>query len=659
MTLFDEYVDLLEQVRRHNFLYFQKSQPEISDYAYDLLIKQIETIEKEHPDWVSPDSPTRKVGGAPSQGLSQFKHEVPMLSLSNTYSREEVEGFLKRIEKFVSGESVEYCVELKIDGVAVSIQYEEGKLVRGVTRGDGAVGDDITANIKKIESLPHLLSHKASIEVRGEVFIPKLVFVEMNRSREKEGLATWANPRNAAAGSLKLLDAEKAAERNLSLMLYSAIGSGKELQSDIFSYLKELGLPTFSESQFAICRTVDDIFKYVDAVQTMRKTLPFEIDGVVIKVNRFDHQKKLGATAKSPRWATAYKFAPEQVETVIEAISVQVGRTGVLTPVAHLKPVFLAGSTVTRSTLHNREEVMRKDVREGDTVVIEKGGDVIPKVAHVIVSKRPLGTEPWVMPERCPICNTKVIQREEEVAVRCPNQAKCRGQNLQRLTFFASKKAMNIDHLGSKIVQKLVDAGFVTQISDFYRLTEAELSTLEGFKEKSIKNLLNSLQTSKKPTLAQFIFAIGIPYVGQRTAQILADVCGTVDALTQLSEEALLSMDGVGPKVARSVVDFFQVPLHQEEMQAFHSLGITPVSEKRGIKGHAFSGKTFVLTGTLLTLTRDEAEKLIQDRGGEIAAKVSKKTHCVVVGEKPGSKYQIAKDLGIQILDEDTFKKMI
>ena len=659
MTLFEDYLNLLEEIRRHNALYFQKSQPEISDYAYDLLLKRAEKIEKEHPDWVPADSPIGKVGEASSQELAQVKHLFPMLSLNNTYSREEVEQFIQRVEKSLSGRSVDYCVELKIDGIAVSIRYEKGRFVQAVTRGDGRFGDDITANVRKIHSLPQVLLKEMSLEVRGEVFLSKQRFIGMNQTREEMGLPLWANPRNAAAGSLKLLDPKEVERRHLSLILYNTIGSGSDRQSDLLVLLKQLGLPTFSHSQFKVCQTVDEIFAFVDAVEEARDTLPFEIDGVVIKVNRLEDQEYLGATAKSPRWATAYKFAPEQVETVVENICVQVGRTGVLTPVADLKPVLLAGSTVTRATLHNQEEITRKDIREGDTVVIEKGGDVIPRIAHVVLAKRLPHSKPWVMLERCPICNAEVIQKEKEVAIRCSNRVSCSGQHLRRLTFFASKKAMNIDHLGPEIVKKLVEAGLVTQMSDFYRLTESALATLEGFKEKSIQNLLKSLELSKKTTLARFIFAMGIPHVGQGTAEAVANVSGTIQALLEMREEDLLSIDGVGEKVAHSIVEFFQTPLHRKEIKTLLDLGVEPKGGKETIREHPFNGKTFVLTGTMHAFTRNEAEQEIKKRGGKIAAKVSKKTDFVISGENPGSKYQIAKDLEIQILDENVFKKII
>ncbi|MBF5058550.1 NAD-dependent DNA ligase LigA [Candidatus Neptunochlamydia vexilliferae] len=655
----DDYLKLLEEIQKHNELYFQQSTPEISDYEYDLLVKQVEKIEEKHSEWVPADSPTKRVGEMPTKGFVQVKHTHPMLSLSNTYSKEEVADFFKRVDKNLEGRAVEYCVELKMDGVAISLHYEKGKLVRGVTRGNGKRGDDITANVKTIRSIPHELKEAVTLEVRGEVFIPQRDFIEMNREREEEGETPWSNPRNAAAGSLKLLDSKEVAKRKLDIVTYNAIADGLEKQSDVHTYLKKLGLPVGEEKHFKVCQDVDEILAFADTIEKERTKLPFEIDGIVIKVNSLRYHDILGATAKSPRWATAYKFAPEQAETMIEAISVQVGRTGVLTPVADLKPVPLAGSTISRATLHNEEEVLRKDIREGDTVIIEKGGDVIPKVVRVLTEKRPSDSKPWTMPEACPVCHSPVTRKEGEVAVRCPNKTACGGQNLRRISFFASKNAMDIDHLGPEIVKKLIELGFVTRISDLYRLTEEELAQVEGFKEKAIANLLKSLENSKKTTLARFIFAIGIPFVGEGTAQLLADSAESIEKLSEMGKEELCNIDGVGDKVAASIVTFLDDPAHQKELDDLLDLGVQPTAQMKKIVGHSFAGKAFVLTGSLEGLTRSEAGNLIKERGGKVSGSVSKKTDYVLVGEDPGSKYDKAKTLGITILDEETFQKML
>ncbi len=655
----DEYLVLLKEIQKHDELYFQASQPEITDYEYDLLVKKVEKLEEKHPEWIPGDTPTKRIGEMPTKGFVQVKHEYPMLSLSNTYSKEEVIDFIKRVDKNLEGREVNYCVELKIDGVAMSLRYVEGILVRGMTRGNGKKGDDITTNVKTIHSIPHELKEKVTLEVRGEVFIPKHDFIEMNREREEAGDVTWANPRNAAAGSLKLLDHTEVIKRKLDIVVYNAIGSGLSLQSEIHAYLKKLGLPIGNDKHFQVCKNVNEIFIFANCIEAVRAELPFEIDGIVIKVEELRYHDMLGATAKKPRWAAAYKFAPERAETVIKTINVQVGRTGVLTPVANLKPVSLAGSTITRATLHNEEEVARKDIREGDSVVIEKGGDVIPKVVEVLTARRPSGLKSWTIPDQCPVCGSKVVRREGEVAVRCPNKATCGGQNLRRISFFASKNAMDIDHLGPEIVKKLIEMGFVSTPSDLYRLTEKELEQIEGFKEKSIENLLKSIKKSKKTTLARFIFSIGIPYVGEGTAELLADAAGSIKKLSEMLEEEFCGIDGVGSKVASSIVDFLGSELHQTEVAALLELGVTPIAQMKKIEGHAFAGKTFVLTGSLDGFSRTEAGTLIKERGGRVSGSVSKKTDFVLVGADPGSKYDKAKDLGVAILNEATFQKML
>ncbi|NGX50632.1 MAG: DNA ligase [Chlamydiae bacterium] len=654
-----EYLRLLEEIKKHDALYFQKSQPEITDYDYDLLVKRVEKIEADHPEWVPEETPTRRVGERSTKGFKQVKHEHPMLSLCNTYSEEEVADFIKRVEKGLERERVDYCVELKMDGVAISLKYEKGELVRGVTRGNGRRGDDITANIKTIPSIPHQLKEKVSIEVRGEVFIPKEDFAELNLEREEAGDLTWANPRNAAAGSLKMLDSAVVAKRKLDIVVYNAIGEGLKTQSEVHAHLKKLGLPVGNTEFFTVCKTVEEIFAFADKIEALRPNLPFEIDGIVIKVNSLRDHDILGATAKSPRWATAYKFAPEQAESVIEEITVQVGRTGVLTPVATLKPVSLAGSTIARATLHNEEEVMRKDIRIGDTVIIEKGGDVIPKVVRVEVEKRPAKSDPWTMPASCPICGTELVRTEGEVAVRCPNTRECGGQKLRRMSFFVSKNAMDIENLGPEIVKKLSESGLLSDLSDIYRLTEEDLAQIEGFKERSIQNLLASIEKSKKSTLSRFIFAIGIPYVGAGTAQFLADEAGSIEKLSQMSEEELCEIEGVGEKVARSVLSFLEDATRQKEIAALLSLGVKPEAAYKKIAGHSFAGKSFVLTGSLESMTRSAASELIKERGGRVSGSVSKKTDYLLVGESPGSKYQKALDLGVEVLDEKAFQKKL
>lgn len=664
MSTKQEYQRLIREIKKHNHLYFDENRPEISDYEYDFLVKKVEAIEGEHPDWVSLDTPTIQIDEQPTRGFKQVRHEVPMLSLANTYSKEELTDFVKRVYKRLERKNVEFCVELKMDGVAISVHYENGKLIRGVSRGNGRRGDDVTANIKTICSIPHVLEGKdipPLIEIRGEVFIPKKDFFYLNASREEAGEIGWANPRNAAAGSLKLLDSSEAMKRKLDIIFYHLVTSNQKIktQAENHEFLKALGVPIGQEKHFALCKSLEEIFIFADRIEKERPFLPFEIDGIVVKVNSLSDQDRMGATGKSPRWAVAYKFAPEQAETTIEEIEVQVGRTGVLTPVAKLQRVSLAGSAISRATLHNEEEISRKDIRIGDRVIIEKGGDVIPKVVRVIQSKRPKNSKKWEMPEECPICSSKVIRKEGEVAVRCPNRRECGGQNLRRMSFFVSKNAMDIDHLGPEIVKKLVELGFVSHFSDFYYLTEGELAQVEGFKEKSIHNLLRSIEKSKNVTLARFIFAMGIPSVGEGTAQLLAETAGSIDHFLQMTEEELCDIEGVGEKVAHLVETYLKDQSHLKEIQRLLDVGVRPIAELKKVRDHPFEGKVFVLTGGLQKLSRREASNLIKERGGKVSNSVSKKTDYVVLGEDPGSKYERAQKLKIKTLDEEAFTKLL
>ncbi len=661
MTTKKEYEQLTRTIQKHDQQYYEKAKPIISDYEYDQLLKTLEKLEKEHPEWVEATSPTQTVQDKPTKGFKQVKHSVPMLSLSNTYSKEEVADFVKRVEKLLGKQDIQYSVELKMDGIAVSARYENGHFVRGVSRGDGKQGDDITKNLKTIETIPEVLTGKQipeHIEVRGEAYLSLKQFAKLNEERGE----TWANPRNAAAGSLKLLDTSETARRKLEIVFYGIAEDPTQTiktQGEVHHYLKELGLPVCDDKHYKVCKSVDEIIHFADEMEKLRPTLPFEIDGIVIKVDRLRDHDLLGTTGKSPRWATAYKFAPEQAISKIEDITVQVGRTGVLTPVAELTPTLLAGSRISRATLHNEEEVARKDIRIGDTVTIEKGGDVIPKVVSVDKSKRPNNAHSWKMPTECPFCGEKVLRKEGEVAVRCSNRS-CGGQNLRRLIFFASKKAMDIDNLGSKVVEKLIDLGLLSHLSDIYRLTAEDLSELEGFKEKSIQNLLSSIENSKKVTLARLLFALGIPFVGEGTAELMADYAGSLEKLEKITEEELLSIEGIGDKVAASVVAYFQNESHLKEIDELIELGLQiESSKKKKISGHDFEGKTFVLTGALEGYTRQEATNLIKERGGKVSGSVSKKTDYVLAGDDPGSKYDKAQALGVAILTEPDFKKII
>jgi DNA ligase (NAD+) len=657
-----QYIELVEKLLEHDKHYYEEAKPVISDYEYDQLLKALQAFEIKHPKLIHPDSPTHRIGEALTEGFKHGKHRVPMLSLANTYSEDELAHFIHRTEKLTGKKKLSYTCELKIDGTAISLTYEKGRLTRALTRGNGIQGDDVTANIKTIKSVPlHLKGNVPDlIEIRGEVFMSVSTFAALNEKRQEEGHEPWANPRNAAAGSLKLLDPKEVSKRRLQLLCYG-IGAGHEIASsqfEIHHQLKKWGLPTSPEKTFAKVDEFSQIMVFADRILELRPNLPFEIDGIVLKVDDLSLYEELGVTGKSPRYACAYKFAPEQAETILEGITVQVGRTGVLTPVAELKPVFLAGSTISRATLHNQDEILKKDIRIHDHVIIEKGGDVIPKVVRVVMSKRASHAEKWHMPKECPICQTPVIHVPSEVAFRCPNPG-CAGQRLKQLIFFASKPAMNIEHLGDKVMEQLVEMGLVTAYPDIFTLEKEDLLQLEGFKEKSADNLLQSINKAKKTTLDRFILAIGIPHVGAQTARDLAATSGSIDKLIEMLEEELLAIDGIGEKVAEAIVSFFDNPIHIQQILECLSYGIQLQSPERISSGSPFQDKTVVITGTLEHYTRDEAAEEIRKRGGKVSSSVSKKTDYLLLGEDPGSKYDKAKKLGVPILSEKEFTDLL
>ncbi len=659
-----DYEKLCQEVWRHNYLYYVEHKPEISDEEFDHLLKRLEDIERQHPEWVTPASPTRRVGEALTKGFKTVAHRIPMLSLANTYSKEEVAQFIARVEKLTGHKNPKFSVELKMDGIAVSAAYREGVFVQGVTRGDGQKGDDITANMRTIPSLPLRLYGEnvpEFLEIRGEVFLSHSEFERLNREKREAGEELWANPRNAAAGSLKLLDPREVSRRKLSCVFYGiAEAKGVKLSSQDEShlFLKSLGLPVLDMQ--ASCTTLEEIFQFAEKVHHVRSHLSFDIDGIVIKLDSIKDQEALGASGKSPRWAVAYKFAANQAETKILQITVQVGRTGVLTPVAELDPVFLAGSTIARATLHNYDEIERKDIRIGDTVTIEKGGDVIPKVVSVNLDYRPIDSKKWHMPSECPSCFTKVVKVEGEVALRCPNHLHCPEQQLRRILFFASKDALDIENFGEKVGEQLFKKGFVKRPSDIFALTAEQISQLEGFKEKSIQNLIESIEKAKKPPLARFILGLGIRHIGAQTADLLAVKSGNIEKLMEMDKTQLMAIEGIGEKVADAVLDFFRDPLQKSEIVALLSNGVTPMPPQAAhFVGHPFEGKSFVLTGSLETMTRTEASALIKERGGKVSDSVSKKTDFVVAGQDPGSKLEKAKSLGIKILSEQEFKNSL
>jgi len=662
MSDYERYQQLCKEVWEHNRRYYVEHMPAISDEEFDFLLKEIERIEEKHPEWTLPDSPARRVGEELTEGFETVEHKVPMLSLQNTYSEEEVEDFIQRIERMSGVSNHRFCTELKMDGIAVTLIYEKGVFIRGMTRGDGKRGDDITVNLKTIRSLPLRIYGDVPdlLEVRGEVFMPRSTFQKLNEEKEAEGAEPWANPRNAAAGSLKLLDPKLAAKRGLKIFFFGIAQQEPEKvgsQFDAHRYLNRLGFPTTPE--VALSSNLEEIFQFAERIEKSRNTLPYEIDGIVIKLDRFQDQRRLGSTGKNPRWAIAYKFSAEKAKTKVLGIIVQVGRTGVLTPVAELKPVFLAGSTISRATLHNEDEVKRKDIRVGDTVVIEKGGDVIPKVDRVVEEERPEDAFRWEMPKQCPICGSEVVRPSKEVAVRCPNPS-CQQQHLRKLIYFAGKSGMDIEHLGEKVVTQLFEKGLLKSPSDFFRLDEEKLSEVDGYKEKSVQNVLNSLEESKEVSLHRFIMALGIPHVGSGVAELIAAKAGDVERLLKMSKEELTAIEGIGEKVADAVTGFFQQKENRQEIQDLLLLGVKP--KKRTVKTyteHPFQGKTFVLTGTLSHYTRQSASSLIKERGGKVTGTVSKNTDYVVYGENPGSKKDKAEKLGVSLLSEKEFENSL
>lgn len=660
MTTKHQYEQLCELIWHHNRLYYVEHSPEISDEEFDLLYQRLEKIEQEHPEWISSSSPTQRVGESLTESFKTVAHRTPMLSLANTYSKEEIAEFIQRIEKLQHNKSSGFSAELKIDGIAISAIFEKGLFVCGVTRGDGRKGDEITANMRTIKNFPlQLYGNEVPdyLDLRGEVFIPQMIFQKLNKQKMEAGEVLLANPRNAAAGTLKLLDSREVAKRGLAIVFYGVAeeSSGSIIrQTQVHPFLRSLGLPTLEYT--AYCKTLDEIWQFAEQIRETRASLQYQIDGIVIKLDDLHDQKRLGNTGKNPRWAIAYKFAAQQATSQIKKITIQVGRTGVLTPVAELQPVFLAGSTISRASLYNEDEVQRKDIRIGDWVIIEKGGDVIPKVVSVDLLKRPPDACPWQMPSNCPFCGTEVLRIAGEVAVYCPNKKGCPEQKIRRLIYFSGKEAMDIDHMGEKVIFQLAEKGFISFPSDIYTLTEKQLSQLTAFKAKSITNLLQSIERSKEVPLDRFIMALGIKHVGSGMAELLATKTGSIMQLSQMTEEQLKEIQGVGDKVAKAIVEYFSMKDNQVEIDRLLSLGVIPQSQQiRQFTHHPFQSKQFVLTGSLKHYTRSTAATLIKERGGKVTDAVNKKTNYIVAGTDPGSKLEKGKELGIKILNEEEF----
>ena len=652
---------LRKEINYHNYRYYVIDDPVINDTEYDMLLKELIDLEKKYPELITPDSPTQRIGEELIGGFPTVTHSVPMLSLENTYSEEELREFDKRIAKLLSGERYDYAVELKIDGFAVSLEYTDGKFTRGSTRGNGIVGDDITQNLKTIKSIPlQLLTEDKSLmnlDIRGEVFMPRKVFEKLNRERGKRGEPLFANPRNAAAGSIKNMDPRVVAERKLDIFIHTVVQPHPfKTHIESIHKLKEIGFKVTPVLEYA--RNIDEVIKICKKWQPKRDRLDFDIDGMVVKINDFEQHKKLGETIKSPRWSFAYKFPAEQAVSRIKDIELHVGRTGVVTPVAILEPVHLAGTTVSRSTLHNQDEIKRKDIRIGDYVIVEKGGEVIPKVVKVITTKRTGKEKVFKMPDVCPVCGSKLFQQQGEVAVRCINLS-CPAQIKGRIEHFASCSAMDIEGLGEMLVNQLVDKGLIKSFSDIYHLDMDALVNLERMGKKSSLNLLNAIEKSKERGLARVLFGIGIRYVGIKAAKVLASHFHTMDKLMKATYEELESIKEIGPVMAESIVNFFKEKENIRVINELKRCGVKMESTIKVAKETPMAGKTFVLTGSLKDFTREEAKEKIELLGGKVLSSVSKKTDFVVVGENPGSKYDKAKNLGIKMIDEEQFKKML
>jgi DNA ligase (NAD+) len=704
---------LREEIRKHDRLYYQDAAPIISDREYDRLYKELVDLETQFPDLRTPDSPTQHVGGKPLEAFAQIQHVAPMLSLDNTYSEEEVVNFYKRIKRLLPDEKIPVVIEPKVDGVAVSVMYEKGQLKYAATRGDGLVGDDITQNIKTIRSVPYQLRGDAPdvFEVRGEAYLDKAGFEKLNRERKAAGLPLFANPRNAAAGSLKHLDPKTVAQRPLGIVFYgtgAVQGAEVDLHSKIFKLFKKLGLPT--HEKWWVADSIDEILKAIRDLDQIRHDFPYQTDGAVIKVDALALRERLGFTAKSPRWAIAYKYAAERVETRLQDIIIQVGRTGILTPVAELEPVLVSGSTVARATLHNEDEIKRKDIRIGDTVVIEKAGEVIPAVVEVVKSKRPRATKPFDFAKhihgKCPVCGGPIRRDPEFVAWRCENLY-CPAQTIRRAEFFAARSALDIESIGGIVADKLVERGLVREPLDLFELNVEQLAKLNlgteevprVFGEKNATKAINTIQRARTLPLSRWLFALAIPDVGKTTATQLARFHDTIQDVSnshllrdvvdyhekrddkksaeEIADRLIKSgfakpskskagktgiVTEVGPVVAHSVLHFFASPAGKKILRRIDELGIEPKSEKVSTTKAAelpLSGKTFVLTGTLPSMTREEATEKIEALGGHVTGSVSKKTDFVLAGAEPGSKFDKAKELGVKILEEAEFRKML
>ncbi|EMF0079591.1 NAD-dependent DNA ligase LigA [Enterococcus hirae] len=649
--------ELRSRLNRWSREYYVEDKPTVEDYVYDQEYAELVAIEEQYPDLITSDSPTQRVGGKVLSGFEKVTHDIPLYSLNDVFSKDELFAFDQRVQKAI-GRPVDYCCELKIDGLSVSLRYENGEFVRGATRGDGTVGENITENLKTVRSVPLKLKDAISIEVRGECFMPKKSFVQLNQAREAEGKDIFANPRNAAAGSLRQLDSKITAKRNLDTFLYTVADFGPmkaTTQYDALEELEQIGFHTNHEKR--LCHSIDEVWSFIEEYHEKRMDLTYEIDGIVIKVNEFSLQDQLGFTVKAPRWATAYKFPPEEVETKIEEIEWTVGRTGVVTPTAIMTPVRVAGTTVSRASMHNGDYIKLKDIRLNDIVRIYKAGDIIPEVAQVVLDQRPADSEPYVLPTHCPICHSELVHLDEEVALRCINP-KCPAQIKEGLNHFVSRNAMNIDGLGPRVLAQMYDKQLVTDVADLYKLTEEELLTLDKIKEKSANNILTAIHDSKDNSVERLIFGLGIRHVGSKAAKILAEHFGDLETLSKSDFESIIALDTIGDTIADSVVTYFSNEEVHDLMSELKQAGVN--FEYKGIRSSQietiespFKEKTVVLTGKLTRFTREEAKETIENLGGKVTGSVSKKTDIVVAGEDAGSKLTKAQELGIDVWSEE------
>jgi len=658
---------LREKIRHHEYRYFVLDDPEISDAEFDLLMNELKKLEAEHPSLITPDSPTQRVGGSPREGVVKAAHSSPMLSLDNTYNVEDLRAWEHRVHQLTGREDIDYVCELKLDGMSLALIYENGRLARGITRGDGTVGEDVTLNVRTVRSVPLSISKEKlkssglppDFEVRGEMLMPIAAFKRMNEEREKQGLSLFANPRNATAGTVRQLDASITAERRLDYFSYMLLVNGRAHFDRHWQTLNALEAAGFKvNSSRKLAHNFGEVWDFIGQQQERREKLPYEIDGVVVKVDRIGLQDELGFTGKAPRWAIAYKYAARSAVTQIENIVPQVGRTGKLTPVAWLTPVPIGGTTVSRATLHNMDEIERLGVKIGDWVEVERGGDVIPKVTRVVDDKQhPRGHKTFHMPERCPECGTKVVRAEGEVDYRCVN-ANCPAKLRETILHFASRGVMNIEGMGEALVNQLAERGLVKNVADIYRLTKDDLLGLERMGDKSAQNVLDEIEASKKLPLERVIYGLGIRMVGERTAQFLAEHFGSMDGLMDACEEELQNVAEVGPRIAQSIVEFFREPSNRKLIERLRDAKLTFKGKKKE-RGTKLAGKTFVLTGTLARYSRDQAKAMIENAGGRVSGSVSKKTDYVIAGSDAGSKLDKAKELKVAVIDEKEMEELL